>query len=78
MQDRAVIVKVHVLDAQREQFGDPATAFVERLDEGAVARVLTGLLREVDPLTVIDGLDVVDEHEALPVLTTEPGVEVAP
>jgi hypothetical protein len=27
------------------------------------ARIITGLLREVDPLTVVDGLDVVDEHE---------------
>jgi len=24
---------------------------------------LTGLLREVDPLTVVDGVEIVDEHE---------------
>lgn len=30
--------------------------------EKRVAGVLTGLLREVDPLTVIDGFEVVDEH----------------
>jgi hypothetical protein len=29
------------------------------------AMVVTGLLREVDPLTVIDGVDFVDEHEVL-------------
>ncbi len=27
--------------------------------------VITGLLREVDPLTVVDGVDIVDEHEIL-------------
>lgn len=30
--------------------------------EAGTAQVLTGLLREVDPLNVVDGLDVVDEH----------------
>jgi hypothetical protein len=29
------------------------------------AQVITGLLREVDPLTVIDGVDFVDEHEVV-------------
>jgi len=28
-------------------------------------KVLIGLLREVDPLTIVDGVDVVDEHEVL-------------
>lgn len=32
-------------------------------DECKLAKVLTGLLREVDPLLVVDGVDVVDEHE---------------
>jgi hypothetical protein len=32
-------------------------------DEAGIARVLTGLLREVDPLLVIDGFDVEDDHE---------------
>lgn len=32
-------------------------------DEPYVARILTGLLREVDPLMVVDGVDLVDEHE---------------
>lgn len=31
--------------------------------EKGLARVLTGLLREVDPLVVIDGVDALDEHE---------------
>lgn len=31
-------------------------------DEPRLAKVLTGLLREVDPLLVIDGVDLVDEH----------------
>lgn len=53
---------------------------VAKLDEAAVerstelrdeskekwrARVITGLLREVDPLTVVDGVDWVDEHEVI-------------
>lgn len=33
--------------------------------EKQVARVITGLLRQVDPLTVIDGVDFVDEHETI-------------
>lgn len=33
--------------------------------EKQMAFVVTGLLREVDPLTVIDGVDFVDEHEIL-------------
>lgn len=40
---------------------DPAK--VDLGDEVAVAVVLTGLLREVDPLLVVDGLELVDEHE---------------
>jgi hypothetical protein len=30
-----------------------------------VAQVITGLLRQVDPLTIIDGVDFVDEHEVV-------------
>ena len=33
--------------------------------EQGLAKVLTGLLREVDPLIVVDGLDMVDEHELI-------------
>jgi len=33
--------------------------------EDEFSRVLTGLLREVDPLTVVDGLEVIDEHEVV-------------
>ena len=32
-------------------------------DESQLGLVFAGLLREVDPLTVVDGFDVVDEHE---------------
>ena len=32
-------------------------------DEATVRTVLTGVLREVDPLTVIDGLDMIEEHD---------------
>jgi len=35
------------------------------LDEKWIAMVATGLLRQVDPLTVIDGVDFVDEHEVI-------------
>lgn len=34
-------------------------------DEKWMAQVITGLLRQVDPLTVIDGVDFVDEHEVI-------------
>lgn len=34
-------------------------------DEKWMATVITGLLRQVDPLTVIDGVDFVDEHEII-------------
>lgn len=30
--------------------------------EGARAKVLSGLLREVDPLLIVDGVDIADEH----------------
>jgi hypothetical protein len=33
--------------------------------EQMTRKVITGLLREVDPLTVVDGVDLVDEHEVL-------------
>lgn len=35
------------------------------IDEFKAAMVITGLLRQVDPLTVIDGVDFVDEHEGI-------------
>jgi hypothetical protein len=35
------------------------------------AKVITGLLREVDPLTIVDGVDFVDEHETLNKETTD-------
>lgn len=31
--------------------------------EAGTAQILTGMLREVDPLTVVDGVEMVDEHE---------------
>lgn len=31
-------------------------------NEREVAKILTGLLREVDPLTVVDGVELIDEH----------------
>jgi hypothetical protein len=34
-------------------------------DEKWMATIITGLLREVDPLTLIDGIEMVDEHEIL-------------
>ena len=34
-------------------------------EEKCTAKIITGLLREVDPLTVIDGVDFVDEHEII-------------
>lgn len=33
--------------------------------ELSISTVITGLLREVDPLTIIDGVDFVDEHEVV-------------
>jgi hypothetical protein len=40
-------------------------------DEHGVSRVLIALLREVDPLTVVDGVDMVDEHEVVDQQPTE-------
>lgn len=31
--------------------------------EDAIADIVTGLLREVDPLRVVDGMDIIDEHQ---------------
>ena len=40
------------LDLQNKSYG-----------EKEIAKIITGLLREVDPLTVVDGVELVDEHE---------------
>lgn len=42
-------------------------------NEQWIAKVITGLLREVDPLTVIDGIDLVDEHEVVKEIQLESG-----
>ena len=34
-------------------------------DEKDAAKVITGLLREVDPLRIVDGVELVDEHQAV-------------
>lgn len=34
-------------------------------DERAAGRVIAGLLREVDPLTIVDGLEPIDDHETI-------------
>ena len=34
-------------------------------DEQHVGRVIAGLLREVDPLTIVDGLEPIDDHESI-------------
>lgn len=36
---------------------------IDRMKEADLAQALSGLLREVDPLFVVDGLDFIDEHE---------------
>lgn len=33
--------------------------------EGEIANAITGLLHEVDPILVVDGLDMIDEHEVI-------------
>jgi len=38
---------------------------IEKLSEEFRVKVVTGLLREVDPLIAIDGLDLIDEHEMI-------------
>lgn len=40
-----------------------AVKWGEVSDERFAAKVITGLLREVDPMTVVDGIDLVNEHE---------------
>jgi len=39
--------------------GDESPAHIEK----ATAQVISGLLREVDPLLIVDGLDPIDEHD---------------
>jgi hypothetical protein len=39
--------------------------FKREPEEQWMTQVLTGLLRQVDPLTVVDGVDFVDEHEVI-------------
>lgn len=39
--------------------------FTDREREDEAARVISGLLREVDPNITVDGIDVVDEHEII-------------
>jgi len=34
-------------------------------DEKRLTKILSGLLREVDPLIVVDGVDWIDEHQAV-------------
>jgi uncharacterized protein YlaN (UPF0358 family) len=34
-------------------------------DEKHVSNILCGLMREVDPSIIIDGIDLVDEHEVI-------------
>jgi len=41
------------------ELNDPATL----KDEPYITKIITGLLREVDPLVAVDGIDLVDEHE---------------
>jgi len=56
---------------QAESMAGVISRLVSRLkdvsltDEKAVSKILVGLLREVDPLTVVDGVDLIDEHETL-------------
>lgn len=42
---------------------DEVNEAMKNRGENHLAMVLGGLLREVDPLTVVDGVDLVDEHE---------------
>lgn len=38
---------------------------ISDLDEEMRGKVITGLLREVDPLLVVDGLELIDEHDPI-------------
>lgn len=41
-------------------------------DERFRAKVITGLLREVDPMLVVDGVEIIDEHERVEGVEAEP------
>jgi len=43
------------------------------IDEVWLSQVITGLLREVDPLTIIDGIDIIDEHSIIEEVINEEG-----
>ena len=62
--DDAVRVPDHVIRGAALIAHAPDTPAIH--DEEARAQVLTGLLREVDPLLVIDGIDISDEDEHNP------------
>ena len=43
----------------------------ERMEPEYLFRIIVGILREVDPLTIIDGVDAVDEHQLMRSLNIE-------
>lgn len=56
---------------QVSSLGDVIARLSDKVDHGRTDRIgtgqiIAGMLREVDPLLVIDGLDVVDDHEPEP------------
>ena len=56
----ALEVDMGAVSRRRHQGGEHSTD-----DEKWVTTIMTGLLREVDPLVVIDGVDYLDEHEIM-------------
>lgn len=51
------------VDARRIEKAEDVNEMDGIQKEKWTARVITGLLREVDPLTIVDGVDFVDEHK---------------
>jgi len=54
---------------QVQSLGDVIGRLADKVEPGShvgTGQVIAGLLREVDPLLVLDGLDVVDDHEPEP------------
>lgn len=57
-------VMARVVDGIRKK-GIDEGATIDMSDTAKVGRVLGGLLAEVDPMLIVDGLDLVDDHETV-------------
>lgn len=60
---RGYSIQISSLGAVVERLFSAVERSPMTVDGGGTKQVLVGLLREVDPLHVVDGMDIVDEHD---------------